>query len=504
MGRGFFLILAAAAAIAMVGCGENAESSEPGPKDAASSDGNARGDAAATVDADDARSDARRDASATDVGMEDVQGGNSDVQGGYPDAPTDAPEPFVDAPAEDASGSTSDAADAASQSTNDAAIDAPPDAADAAGQDAAVDVETKPPSCGPPGATTGWIETISAVGSGVRVGDRAVWIGDGLFVYNAGAYNVTRRGAIWNRASRTWSSINLTNAPQSLDNFGITWTGSKVVIWGGITTAGLVHLSNAGWLYDPIADSWSTMGGTGAPAARQGAIVLWTGTHVVVWDGTDSSTTSFTSGWGQLPGGMWDPTGPTWTEIPARSEKGAGTRAVWADTGLLLAGGASTFSTFGRFDFWVPPAASWGPGCAMTNARRYASLVWTGTRAIVWGGREGDPASVNPVVYVGTGLSIEPGNCTATAVAASSLSPRSNHSAVWTGSRMIVFGGNSGTYGGTRYSDGASYDPVQDQWSPLEPGTPGARANHQAFWTGTEMIIWGSSSSELAGCVYKP
>ena len=506
--RGAYALLCVAVmAGTFAGCGEDAPVDVPsGAKDAAGPDAPATKDASMSIDARESGGDVGLDTAAIDGAMEAAPEASSDAQADVPDVMTDGAKSEA---GPDVSGDGS--SDTSLDSASDVQLDGGTDREGAViGADAVADAGTVadagPPSCGPPGATVGWIDTISAVGSGVRATDRAVWMGDALFVYNAGDYNTMRRGAIWKRSSRIWSPINLTNAPQSLDNFGIVWTGSRVVIWGGITTAGIVNMTNAGWLYDPIGDAWSAMGGTGAPAARQGAILLWNGSQVVVWDGTNFLATNPTSGWGQLAGGMWDPSGPTWTGIPALSPKGVGTRAVWASTGLLLTGGTTELGTSGRHDFWVPPAAAWPAGCAMTNARRYASLVWAGTRAILWGGREGDAQSVNPVVYVGTGLLIEPGNCTATTIAAApnAPSPRSHHTAVWTGSRMIVFGGNSGTFGGTRYSDGASYDPAQDQWFPLEPGTPGSRASHQAFWSGTEMIIWGSSSNELAGCVYKP
>ena len=67
---------------------------------------------------------------------------------------------------------------------------------------------------------------------------------------------------------------------------------------------------------------------------------------------------------------------------------------------------------------------------------------------------------------------------------------------------MIVFGGGSGSSG---TADGASYDPATNTWSPLIAGSPGTRRNHYAFWTGSDMIIWGGGGgSEKAGCIYKP
>ncbi len=53
------------------------------------------------------------------------------------------------------------------------------------------------------------------------------------------------------------------------------------------------------------------------------------------------------------------------------------------------------------------------------------------------------------------------------------LDPRYWHTAVWTGSEMIVFGGMSSV--GTTYGDGSRYDPATDTWTLLPAiGSPGA------------------------------
>src|SRR6185369_2490472 len=65
------------------------------------------------------------------------------------------------------------------------------------------------------------------------------------------------------------------------------------------------------------------------------------------------------------------------------------------------------------------------------------------------------------------------------------------HSVVWTGSRMIVWGGWIGGSGAV--NTGGRYDPATDSWIPTSLGTnvPALRTNHSAVWTGSEMIIWG-------------
>ena len=64
--------------------------------------------------------------------------------------------------------------------------------------------------------------------------------------------------------------------------------------------------------------------------------------------------------------------------------------------------------------------------------------------------------------------------------------------AVWTGSRMIVWGGFNGSY----LNDGGQYDPMANTWTATTTaGAPSARRGHSAVWTGTRMIVWGGEDN---------
>ncbi len=64
---------------------------------------------------------------------------------------------------------------------------------------------------------------------------------------------------------------------------------------------------------------------------------------------------------------------------------------------------------------------------------------------------------------------------------------RAYHTAVWTGTEMIVWGG-----GFPQTNTGGRYDPATDTWAATGlSGAPSARLGHTAVWTGTEMIVWG-------------
>ena len=83
-------------------------------------------------------------------------------------------------------------------------------------------------------------------------------------------------------------------------------------------------------------------------------------------------------------------------------------------------------------------------------------------------------------------------------------SARYFHTAVWTGTRMIVWGGDDP---GFRTNTGGLYDPSGDSWTAVSTtGAPTARDYHTAVWTGSEMIVWGGSdgSNTNTGGRYTP
>src|SRR6266852_3357771 len=73
---------------------------------------------------------------------------------------------------------------------------------------------------------------------------------------------------------------------------------------------------------------------------------------------------------------------------------------------------------------------------------------------------------------------------------------RQLHTAIWTGSEMIVWGGYSGSYLNT----GGRYNPSTDSWAATSTtNAPFGRFDHTATWTGTEMIVWGGYFNDGSG-----
>jgi hypothetical protein len=125
---------------------------------------------------------------------------------------------------------------------------------------------------------------------------------------------------------------------------------------------------------------------------------------------------------------------------------------------------------------------TWTATTGPPNGRYDHTAVWTGTEMIIWGGG---------AVGMNTGGRYNP--ITDTWIATSTTnapSARSSHTAVWTGTEMIVWGGEVNYP--TVINTGGRYNPDTDSWTPTSAtNAPTARVNHAAVWTGTEMIIWG-------------
>lgn len=146
-----------------------------------------------------------------------------------------------------------------------------------------------------------------------------------------------------------------------------------------------------------------------------------------------------------------------------------------------------------------PACGAWEPTTSQNapTARVGHTAVWTGKEMIIWGGEVS--TMVDPAGVTSTGAKYDPVAKTWTPTSLTNAPPpRHSHTAVWTGTRMIVWGG----YGDTAFeSTGGSYDPETDTWTALSAsGTPAGRTNHGAAWTGSEMLIWGG----IAGGAVQP
>ena len=61
-----------------------------------------------------------------------------------------------------------------------------------------------------------------------------------------------------------------------------------MIVWGGQNYGGVL---NTGGRYNPGTDSWTATSTTGAPAARWYHTAVWTGSQMILWGGINGSGT---------------------------------------------------------------------------------------------------------------------------------------------------------------------------------------------------------------------
>jgi hypothetical protein len=69
--------------------------------------------------------------------------------------------------------------------------------------------------------------------------------------------------------------------------------------------------------------------------------------------------------------------------------------------------------------------------------------------------------------------------------------------AVWTGTELLAFTQNPDRYSWPRPPGlGFRYNPVDNRWASLpNAGAPDNRVSPLAFWTGSEMLVWGGATA---------
>jgi N-acetylneuraminic acid mutarotase len=134
------------------------------------------------------------------------------------------------------------------------------------------------------------------------------------------------------------------------------------------------------------------------------------------------------------------------------------------------------------------PLGAWTPLPAGPRPRLGHSIVWTGSRMLTWGGQV-----IRGAKYRADGQVFDPANEEWSAIPEAPIHPRADQVAVWTGFRLLVWGGGvEGPNTGIRsFDDGASYDPDTGRWTPLARSPLEARSRHSGVWTGSRLLIWG-------------
>ena len=308
----------------------------------------------------------------------------------------------------------------------------------------------------------------------------SVWTGREMIVWGGSRtdYTLSNSGARYDPVTDTWSPVTDTHAPQAREMHSAIWTGTSMIVWGG--SAPGANLDSGG-RYDPAVDAWETTSTTNAPSGRYGHSAFWTGDSMLVW-GRDNGQES------PITGGRYDAGSDSWT--PTSTGYGPSDRyghtAIWTGNRMLVWGGV--WPTMGGVPDMAwnydPVLDSWSPASAAGAVGRGGhTAVWTGEEMLVWGGTDSS-----------IGERYRPATETLSRMAMSGApSPRNHFAAVWTGKQLIVWGGDQLVgLDETFFNSGARYDPRKNVWKKMSKiKAPTPRTGASAVWTGKRMLVWG-------------
>ena len=208
----------------------------------------------------------------------------------------------------------------------------------------------------------------------------AVWTGTEMIVWGGlpslGTLDVIGDGGAYDPKSRTWRRISSAGGPEPRYAAQALWTRWGMVVWGGLGAT--QQEGSAGITYDPAGDRWSSLFGADAPAfdkttsmlAIDDGLFVWTGEHGYIFDGRK-----------------------TWTRVAAehRPEQRRGVTLVWTGSEIIMWDGSGCptgHGVCGDGGIYSPSMRQWTQPPLIGAPQRATghSVVWTGTGMVVWGG----------------------------------------------------------------------------------------------------------------------
>jgi hypothetical protein len=289
------------------------------------------------------------------------------------------------------------------------------------------------------------------------------------------------------------------------------WDGQEAIFWCGANAEGAT--------YDPATGTWREL--APSPLAASGySDVIWTGGEAIVVAGAQAEAY-------QPAGGRWQrlPPFPSFT-MQAHSEVNGslnvaltGMTAVWDGTDLLAWATYTVISHRSSGPTGIQlldQALAWSPGAKAWHALPIvwghepllgATAAWSGEEAFFIGGTSCPPEVPCPYDPYTPVASYTP------ATGSWGSPPLSRFlegrgPVVWTGKSLLAIAGAS-TLGPPGFAvaagDAGAFQPGLRSWQELAPYPFGTLEGASAAWTGTSLIVWGSSGEGAAhGAVLAP
>ena len=355
----------------------------------------------------------------------------------------------------------------------------------------------------------GWITTRTPPG-GFSPREKAAYVSIGSQIFIWGGVNESgtalNSGALYDPRTDTWKVVTSdANTPTPRSLAAAVWTGSVIVVWGGLDPVTMEALAD-GAIYDPVADDWASM--SPGPMARSAPVGAAVGERVVFVGGHDDQARplggldEYDLGMDAWQTGMQDSPPPV-----ADPAVAAGTLTVWAYGGRTeLNTGVSGLSYYSMSSHrWLDEdpfsPGRWGSFAAFANGDFF-----------VWGGRNLNDFFDDGAAYsVGSFSSWD----SVSSFGAPSARFATEREAGWafvidpgtTSERIVLIGGLDAL--GSYLADGAIYEVDSDDWMAI-PAWP-STATHAFGAAGIaagELVVWGGRNDENTltnqGVRYRP
>lgn len=313
-----------------------------------------------------------------------------------------------------------------------------------------------------------------------------------------------------------WKGSLAATKPSARFDHSAIWTGSQMIIWGGQSNAGGTKLGE-GYRYDPTTDTWSAISLGHGLLPRSLHTAIWTGSKMIIWGGQDLNGNALNDG------AIYDPALNQWSAISTLGQPSARFyhSAVWdpVHSQMIIFGGLQSNPALQVITSTSDLAFAYSPEIDSENGGTWSSLSTTNipsgrylhsatffnSKMMIWGGCLTKGAGLC-TTESNTGSLYDIENDSWSSVSTTSApSARFWHTAIWSGSRVMVWAGTSSN-GTVDLNSGGQYNPENNTWSALSTtgDAPLIRRGHLAFWTGTQMLIWGGFSDAGHAQLFDP
>ena len=372
------------------------------------------------------------------------------------------------------------------------------------------DTNTDPKNCGGCGVAcsdgractagvckAGWVPMLAPPSGFVaRTQAAACAMGSSVFIWGGADANALAldTGAIYSPIDNTWTTVSKGAGMPSARTFATcVWTGSVVIVYGGLDSAKKQAPLSSGSIYDPKTSMWTAL--PDGPTPRSQPVAYWDGSRALFWGGNNGPPNVAVAGVDRF-----DLT--SWKAANSGGDPGAVLAPAYAFDGstVYLQGGLLGMVRQDRVSSYTGDADKWATLSKSLTPRSSAFGVWDGSSFLVWGGH-GEYALNNDGKYL-TGTTWTTMNTTGAPMARMLSVRRSGWAFMIKPGVVGIFGGQINLQGtGLLSNNGAVYATATNQWKPIADAPSGEDHEYGVgVWTGQEFVLWsGRNGAALTG-----